>query len=99
MGLLITLSLITFNVYGSIASAFAPPKRGFSYIEVWMVGVMITINFAILEYFIILALKRTQGFANLDELTAKMDFISLIISLKFFMIFNIVYWLEGLEFL
>ena len=35
MGLLVTLHLISSNVYNSLN---APQKRGFSYIEVWMIG-------------------------------------------------------------
>ena len=55
LGLLVTLALITSNVYNSVN---APPKRGFSYIEVWMVGVQVPILVGILEYGIILALKK-----------------------------------------
>ena len=64
MGLLITLYLITFNVYGSISSTLAPPKRGFSYIETWMVGIVMTISLAILEYFFILAFMRRNTCDN-----------------------------------
>ena len=99
MGLLITLSLITFNVYGSIGSTFAPPKRGFSYIEVWMVGVITTISVAIIEYFSILALKRRNTFSNQDKITAKIDFISFILNLIFFMVFVLIYWMKGLEYI
>ena len=95
MGLLITLCLINFNIYGSVGSTLAPPKRGFSYIEVWMVGVMITINFAILEYFVILAFKRRNKNANLDYIIEMIDFISLIINLAFFSSFVIFYWIKG----
>ena len=95
MGLLITLYLITFNVYSSISSTIAPPKRGFSYIEVWMVGVIITISVAILEYFVILAFKRRNKNANLDYIIEMIDFISLIINLAFFSSFVIFYWMKG----
>ena len=95
MGLLITLYLITFNVYGSISSTLAPSKRGFSYIEAWMVGVVITISVAILEYFFILAIKRRNKYANLDYVIEMIDFISLIINLAFFSSFVIFYWMKG----
>ena len=97
MGLLITLCLINFNIYGSVSSTLAPPKRGFSYIEVWMVGVMVTIIFAILEYLAILAFKRKNGFSNLDEheITKRIDSISLIMSFRVFILFNVIYWLNG----
>ena len=108
MGLLITLYLITFNVYGSISSTLAPSKRGFSYTEVWMVGVVITISTAILEYFFILTFKRKYKYENLDDTIGRMtldgtigriDFISLIISIIFFGCFINLYWLSALEIL
>ena len=37
---LVTLDLIATNVYNSVK---APTKRGFSYIEIWMIGVQIPI--------------------------------------------------------
>ena len=101
MGLLITLFLITFNVYGSTSSNLAPPSRRFSYIEVWMVGVVITISAAILEYFFILAFKRRNKYDNLDEnhTIGRIDFISLIISIIFFGCFIKLYWLSALDIL
>ena len=99
MGLLITLCLINFNIYGSVGSTLAPPKRGFSYIEVWMVGVITTISVAIIEYFSILALKRRNTFSNQDKITEKIDFISFILNLVFFMFFVLIYWMKGLEYI
>ena len=55
MGLLVTLDLIATNVYNSVK---APANRGFSYIEIWMIGVQIPILLGILEYAILLALKK-----------------------------------------
>ena len=46
------MNLIVTNVYASID---APTKRGFSFIEIWMLGVQIPIIIGILEYGIILA--------------------------------------------
>ena len=101
MGLLITLFLITFNVYGDTSSDLAPPSRKFSYIEVWMVGVVITISTAILEYFFILAFKRRNKYDNLDEnhTIGRIDFISLIISIIFFGCFIKLYWLSAFDIL
>ena len=92
MGLLITLYLITFNVYGSISSNMAPPERGFSYIEVWMTGVLITIGSAILELFFILAIKRCDKFSNPDRMVKTIDFMSLVITFISFFCFVIFYW-------
>ena len=55
MGLLVTLFLISSNVYGSLK---APQTRGFSYLEVWMVGVNGVNLLAIIEYGIVLAWKK-----------------------------------------
>ena len=55
LGLLVTLYLIASNVYGSVQG---PNSRGFSFIEIWMVGIQITILLAIFEYAIVLVLKR-----------------------------------------
>ena len=55
LGLLVTLDLIATNVYNSVS---APKKRGFSYIEVWFLGVQIPILVAIFEYGILLTAKR-----------------------------------------
>ena len=98
MGLLITVSLIAWNVYGSVK---APPSRGFSYIEIWITGVQCNILLAILEYASILTIKRTnlhlkifnkETFVNTDNFTKIMDFTSLILSLIFFSAFSILYW-------
>ena len=91
MGLLITISLITWNVYGSTK---APPSRGFSKIELWITGVQCPIIFAILEYSCILAVKRTQlkPTINLDKIINLIDMISFTFSLIVFIIFNCIYW-------
>ena len=43
------------NVYNSVK---APGQRGFSYIEIWMIGVQIPILVGIFEYATLLALKK-----------------------------------------
>ena len=94
MGLLITSSLISWNVYGSTK---APLSRGFSYIEVWITGVQTNIVGAIFEYACILAIRRTKftlniKSADMDKIISLMDFGALVLSFIFFTIFNIVYW-------
>ena len=42
-------------MYNSVS---APPERGFSYIELWMTGMQLTIIVALVEYGMILGLKR-----------------------------------------
>ena len=53
--MLVTLFLISTNVYSSIN---APPERGFSYIELWMVGMQLPICIALVQYSIILGVKK-----------------------------------------
>ena len=94
MGLLITTSLIAWNVYGSTK---APPSRGFSYIEVWITGVQTNITGAIFEYLLILALKRSNlnmstKSSDMDQIIKLIDLGALTISLIFFSVFNIIYW-------
>ena len=55
LGLLVTLYLIMTNVYISVEG---PKSRGFSYIEIWFVGMQIPIIFGIMEYAMLLTMKR-----------------------------------------
>ena len=52
-----TLYLISANVYNSVE---APKGRGFSYIEIWMVGTQFPILLALFEYGLILCLKKYE---------------------------------------
>ena len=52
---MITLDLIATNTYNSVK---APSGRGFSYIEIWLLGIQIPILLAIVEYGILLTIKR-----------------------------------------
>lgn len=91
LGLLITLYLIASNVYGSVK---APAKRGFSYLEIWMMGVHIPMLVAIFEYGILLAIKKYWKIEKQDaiKLCQKVDMITFAASLSFIILFNIVYW-------
>ena len=57
MGMIVTLYLISANVYNSVE---ANKNRGFSYIEVWMIGTQIPILLALCEYGFILYLKKVS---------------------------------------
>ena len=61
MGLLVTLFLISSNVYGSLK---APTNRGFSNIEIWVLGTQGTILFAIIEYGFVLSWKNIAKMNN-----------------------------------
>ena len=104
MGMLITLFLICANVYNSVE---APLTRGFSFIEVWMLGMKIPIMIAILEYGFVLYLMKqpktkiknindsTIDIKYLDEkLNAKIrfyDFMTMILCACFLIMFTISY--------
>ena len=89
MGMVVTLYLISANVYNSVE---APNNRGFSYIEIWMIGSQIPILLALLEYGFILYLKKIQIQSNLDKKIKKLDFAAMIFSLFYFLSFASVYW-------
>ena len=76
MGLLVTLHLISVNVYNSVS---APPERGFSYIELWMLGMQLTIIVALVEYGMILGSKkffRKKNFTNIKVFVNRKNTIS-----------------------
>ena len=116
--MLVTLHLISVNVYNSIS---APPDRGFSYIELWIVGMQLPIFMALVEYSIVLGFKKfwnkdnailyvngdysTYGFSSNnktkemkkrknenDLIFKKIDRISLILSMVYFIAFCLCYW-------
>ena len=97
MGLLVTLFLISANVYGNVK---APYQRGFSYLEIWAFGTQGIILLAILEYGIVLAWKKYGNEASgkwmnkmsKDEQIKQIDMIFLCLSLLIFLCFSLIYW-------
>ena len=108
MGMILTLYLISSNVYNSVN---APYDRGFSYIEVWILGTQLPILLAFFEYGYVLYLKKVEtkvGEQNqvmnpsnpnptLDDRIKKMDFATMIISFVFYIIFASLYWIILLQ--
>ena len=108
MGMILMLYLISTNVYNSVN---APYDRGFSYIEIWMLGAQFPILLAFFEYGYILYLKKTeakigeQNYAmnprdpkpTLDDKIKKLDFVIMIISFVFYVTFASLYWFISLE--
>ena len=96
MGLLVTLFLISTNVYGKVS---APQGRGFTLIELWMLGTNFPILAAIVEYACLLLLQSRkvtdlQGklLDNFNQHLKKIDNIALIISFAYQIIFTFLYW-------
>ena len=91
MGMLITLYLIQMNTYNSVK---APPKRGFSSIEEWFVGMQAPILIAILEYGILLALKKffSRKHFDLEMIFKKVDLFSFLACTIYIAFFTISYF-------
>ena len=98
MGFLLTVFLIITNNYNSIK---APDDRGFSFIEIWMVGIYFQILFAIFEYAYLMAQNRRNKvkamYTNAEQdrikaLSQKVDQKAMIFSLISFFIFQCTYW-------
>ena len=100
MGMIVTLYLISANVYSSVE---ALNERGFSYIEIWMIGTQFPILLALCEYGLILYWKKIakkpgnqneiESKEKLDEQIKRLDFAMLTISFVCFIIFAISYWI------
>ena len=104
MGMILTLYLISANVYNSVD---APKDRGFSYIEIWTLGTNFPIFLALCEYGFILYLKKVtkeptnqhqmtniiESKPDLDEQIKRLDFATMIVSFCFLIIFTCVYWI------
>ena len=94
MGMLVTIFLVETAIYGSVE---APPLRGFTYIELWYIGVQIPIIFAIIEYGMTLAALKYSGVdthmkyfpegTTTGDVSKKVDLISFFLSFTFIVIF------------
>ena len=100
--MIVTLYLISANTYNSVD---APKDRGFSNIELWMLGTQFPNILALLEYGFILHLKKVakklsyenqimdpdDQKGNLEDRIKKLYYASMIFSLISFIIFASVY--------
>ena len=84
--MIVTLYLISENVYNSVD---APRNRGFSYIEIWMLGSQFPILLALFEYGSILLLKKIDKKSDME--IKKLDLAAMIISFSLFLTFSFVY--------
>ena len=89
MGMLIMLDLIQSNSYIAVK---APPKRGFSTLEIWFVGIQVPILLAIFEYGVLLAMKKFRA-KQQEELFKFIDLCTLCVSIIYLLTFNALYWL------
>ena len=99
MGMVVTIYLISANVYNSVD---APKDRGFSYIEIWMIGSQFPILLALLEYGILLYFKKAVKISNqyeanvFDEKIKMLDMATMMFNFCFFVIFASIYWIVAL---
>ena len=99
MGMIVTLYLISANVYNSVD---APKNRGFCYIEIWMFGSQFPILLALLEYGFVLSLKKVVKISDqeeakkFEEKIKLLDMATMIFSFCFFMLFASIYWIVAL---
>ena len=77
--MILTLFLISANVYNSVE---APDGRGFSYIEVWMVGTQFPILLALCEYGFVLYLKKVEEKLPKNQAAKKRQRCSTMIKFK-----------------
>ena len=104
MAMIVTLYLISANVYNAVD---APRGRGFSNIEVWMIGAQFPILLAFFEYGFVLHLKKhakrlqnqvqtmtpNDQELELDDRIRQLDSATMIFSFLCFTTFALVYWI------
>ena len=99
MGMLVVLFLIITTIHGTVEG---PSVRGFSYIEIWMLGSQVPILVALLEYGYVLYLKKVVKISNQDEMKIfedkikKLDLVTMIFSFCSFTMFASIYWIVTL---
>ena len=99
MGMVVTLYLISANVYNSVD---APRTREFGYIEIWMFGSQFPILLALLEYGFVLYMKKVvktldwNETKKFDEKIKTLDLSTMIFSFCSFMLFASIYWIVAL---
>ena len=102
MAMVLTISLISSTIYVSIE---APPKRGMSYIEIWIIGMQIPTLVAIFETgFVLLKYRKQQNkqetiqTMDVNENTSKFvdirlyDIVTGGILIVYFLLFQIIFW-------
>ena len=100
MGMIVTLYLISANVYNSVD---APKNRGFSYIEIWMLGTQFPILLALIEYGFVLYMKKVTKVSdenytnNYEEEIKKLDLVTMLVSFGCFIMFSFIYCIVALN--
>ena len=93
MALLITVCLIITNTYNSIN--VGPNIRGYSYIEVWYIGIVVPVFIGIIEYGTILCLMKFGNEVikfNPKTLYQTLDILACAISAIALIGFKLLFW-------
>ena len=106
MAMLLTILLISTTIYGGVE---APPQRGMSYIEIWIVGMQIPTliaifetGYALLQYRRLEKLNESVRPMDINEKTSKSvdtrlyDIVTGGLLIAYFLLFQITYWLVAL---
>ena len=104
MGMLVVLFLILTNIHGTVKG---PSSRGFSYIEVWYVGMFTPIVVAIIEYAALLAAMKYKTESQIDsilcgktkmkKMVAHLDVMFMLLNLMFLSCFILGFCLRILS--
>ena len=92
MGLLITLYLIAINNY---VSTEVPSTRGISYMDIWFIGSIVPVVFAIIEYGILLAILKYGNGYRVNILL--IDKVAFFVSLIYITVFDTFYGIATLN--
>ena len=94
LGMIVTLLLISANTYNALD---APSDRGVSYIEIWMIGTILPILLALLEFGLLLTLDKI-GYDK--KMRMKLwDLLAAILVLIFHLVFQLYFWTTVSEFM
>ena len=104
--LLLTMLLISTTNYVAVV---APPKRGMSYIEIWIIGMQIPTLIAIFETgFVLLQYRKQQKLQDFVQKIdvnkkrpklvdiKKYDIVTGRILVAYFLLFQVIYWMISL---
>lgn len=105
LGMLVTIVLIMTNIYNNVQ---APMNRDISYIEIWMMISLTPILIAIVEYGIILTMKKYQApkivdmkskwalkqqdMKNFEDWSKTIDLFAVLLSITMILLGNLIYW-------
>ena len=94
-GVLVTVMLVLVNLFLNITSK-SPNTDSLTAISCWMIGCILFVALALMEYAMILFSKHVLSFKNPYSVKSKiftyLDSFSLFLFMLLFIVFNIVFW-------